>query len=60
MAVASTESTREAIIRLSHRGLSVRAFSLAAARILRRAIAFDGSCVMTMDPATALLTSHVI
>jgi DNA-binding CsgD family transcriptional regulator len=38
----------------------VREFSLAAARILTRAVAFDGVCVVTMDPATSLPTSEVV
>jgi DNA-binding CsgD family transcriptional regulator len=47
-------------VRLSHRGLEVRDFSLAAARVLGRVVPFDGVCVMTMDPATLLPTGHVI
>ena len=50
----------EDIVRLVHRGLGVREFSLAAARALRRAVPFDGVCVVTMDPATLLPTGHVI
>jgi hypothetical protein len=60
MAVVSPEHTRDEITRLAHRGTGVREFSLAAARILRGAVRFDGVCVMTMDPATLLPTGHVI
>ena len=60
VAVVSPDRIRGDIIGLSHRGFGVRDFSLSAARILRRAIAFDGVCVVTMDPATLLLTGHVI
>ncbi len=60
MAVAAFERARSDIARLSHRGLGVREFSLAAARALRRIVPFDGVCVMTMDPATLLPTGHVI
>ena len=60
VATVSPERVRDEIVRLSHRGLGVRDFSLAAARILRRAVPFDGVCVVTMDPATQLLTGHVI
>lgn len=44
----------------AHRGLGVREYSLSAARAIRRAIPFDGMCLMTMDPATLLPTGHVI
>jgi DNA-binding CsgD family transcriptional regulator len=60
VAVVSPDRIRGDIIGLSHRGFGVRDFSLSAARILRRAIPFDGVCVVTMDPATLLLTGHVI
>ena len=60
MAVVSPEHTRDEITRLAHRGTGVREFSLAAARIRRGAVRFDGVCVMTMDPATLLPTGHVI
>ena len=56
----SPQRTRDDIVRLSHSGLGVREFSLAAAQILRRIVPFDGVCVMTMDPATLLPTGHVI
>jgi hypothetical protein len=58
--IASLERTRAEIARVGRRGLALRDFSLAAARILRRAVPFDGVCVMTMDPATLLPTGHVI
>jgi DNA-binding CsgD family transcriptional regulator len=48
------------IVRLVHRGLGVRDFSLASARSLDGAVPFDGVCVFTMDPATLLPTGHVI
>jgi hypothetical protein len=60
MAVVPLERTRADIVRLSHRGLDVCQFSLAAARALHRAVPFDGVCVVTMDPATLLPTGHVI
>ncbi len=43
-----------------HRGAGVRDFSLGAARILARAVPFDGVCVLTMDPATLLPTGEVV
>lgn len=50
---------RDEIVRLSACGLDVVAFFDEAGRILRKAVAFDGFCSMTVDPATMLLTSHV-
>jgi len=60
MAIASPERLRGDLIRLLHRGSDVRDFSLGAARILARAVPFDGVCVVTMDPATLLPTGEVI
>jgi DNA-binding CsgD family transcriptional regulator len=60
MAGASPERLRGDLVRLVHRGASVREFSLGAARILARAVAFDGVCVLTMDPATLLPTGEVV
>jgi DNA-binding CsgD family transcriptional regulator len=45
---------------LLHRGLDVRDFSLRAARVIGRAVPFDGVCVLTMDPATLLPTSEIV
>jgi hypothetical protein len=38
----------------------VRDFSLGAARILARAVPFEGLCVLTMDPATLVPTGEVV
>jgi DNA-binding CsgD family transcriptional regulator len=54
------EHVRNDVVSLAHRSLGVRDFSLAAARALRRAVPFDGVCVLTIDPATLLPTGHVI
>ena len=43
-----------------HRGTGVRDYSLAAARILGRAIPFDGVCLLLLDPATLLPTYDVV
>jgi DNA-binding CsgD family transcriptional regulator len=56
----SPERTRAEIVRLVHGGLGVRDFSLAAARVLRRVVPFDGVCVLTIDPATLLPTGEVV
>ncbi len=60
MAVLSPLRLRDDIVRLSHRGLKMGEFSLAAARVLRRAVPYDGVCVVTMDPATLLPTGEVV
>ena len=54
------ERLREDLILLAHRGHDVSAFSQAAARILRRAVPFDGFCMLTLDPATLLPTGEVV
>jgi DNA-binding CsgD family transcriptional regulator len=56
----SPERTRGEIVRLVHRGMDVRSFALAAARALRRAVPFDGVCVLTLDPASLLPTGEVV
>ena len=60
MAVASSERLRGDLVRLLHRGAGVREFSLGAARIVARAVPFDGLCMLTMDPATLLPTGEVV
>jgi len=60
MAVASPDRLRDELVRLVHRGSDVRAFSLGAARVLARAVPFDGVCMLTLDPATLLPTGEVV
>ena len=60
MAVASPERLRNDLVRLVHRGAGVREYSLGAARVLARAVPFDGICVLTMDPATLVPTGEVV
>lgn len=59
MTVAPAERVRDDLVRLSARGLDIASFFGESGRILRRTIAFDGFCSMTVDPATMLLTSHI-
>ena len=59
MRASSSTRARAEILSAVHRGLGVREFSMAAARALRRALSFDGVCVLTIDPATLLPTSEV-
>ena len=57
--MAANQRVRDEVVRLSARGLDVVGFFDETGRILRKAVAFDGFCSMTVDPATMLLTSHV-
>lgn len=60
-AMSATPATRvrDELLRLSARGPKIAGFFEEAGRILRKAVAFDGFCAMTVDPATMLLTSHI-
>jgi DNA-binding CsgD family transcriptional regulator len=42
------------IVRLAHAGLDLPEFASNAARVLRRAVPFDGVAIVAFDPATAL------
>jgi DNA-binding CsgD family transcriptional regulator len=59
-ASASPQRLRDDLVRLAHRGPDVREFSCGAARILQRAVPFDGFCMLTFDPATLLPTGEVV
>ena len=50
---------RDDLVHLVHRGHGVRDFSLGSAGALRRAVPFDGVCVVTFDPASAVPTGEV-
>ena len=60
VATAVRESVRANIAGLAHRGLDVPEFSKAVARALARAMPFDGTCLLTIDPATLLPTGEVV
>ena len=60
MAAVPLPHVRADMAHLVHRGLDVRDFSLAASRVIARAVPFDGVCVLTMDPATLLPTSEIV
>lgn len=49
-------NVRGDLVGLAHDGAGVREFSLRAAKIVSRAVGFDGVAVMTMDPATSIET----
>ena len=56
----SSERVGEDLVRLLHRGADVREFALGAARVLSRAVPYEGVCVLTMDPATLLPTGAMV
>jgi DNA-binding CsgD family transcriptional regulator len=60
MVAVTPERLRDDVSRLLHQGHDVREYSRRAARILRRAVPFEGTCVLTMDPATLVPTDEVV
>jgi DNA-binding CsgD family transcriptional regulator len=57
---APSERLRRELVGLVHRRADLREFSAEAARILRRAVPFEGICMVTMDPATLLPTGEIV
>ena len=53
----TAERARGDILRLVHRGLGVRDFSLAAARSLHRAVPFDGVYTTKLLPGFELIVN---
>ena len=51
------QAAKRELHRLNHRGLGPVEFTSSAKALLRRAVPFDASCWLTMDPATLLFTS---
>ncbi len=51
---------REEIVRLGNRGLPVAAYSRAVGRALTKVVPAEGSCLMTVDPATLLPTAEYV
>jgi DNA-binding CsgD family transcriptional regulator len=60
VATAVRERARGDVARIARRGLDVPEFSRAVVRALARAVPFDGSCILTIDPATLLPTGEVV
>ena len=60
VATAVRERVRANVAGLAHRGLDVPEYSKAVARALVRAVPFDGTCLLTIDPATLLPTGEVV
>ena len=55
-----TTRARDDIARLAHRGLSVADFAKAVDGALRTAVPAEGTCLMTVDPATMLPTGEFV
>ncbi len=60
MAGVSAERVRDDLVRLADRGRGVSDFSLEAARVIGRAMPFDGVCMLTLDPVTGVPTSEIV
>jgi DNA-binding CsgD family transcriptional regulator len=58
--VAAQARVRDEIVRLVHRGLPVPAFARALGDALGRAVPAEGTCLMTVDPATLLPTAEYV
>jgi DNA-binding CsgD family transcriptional regulator len=58
--MSSPDRLRGDLARLAHGGGGVRDFSRGAAQILARLVPFDAVSVLTIDPATRLLTSAYV
>ena len=59
-ATATRQTVRRDLVRLAHRGLELDDFAHAAITLLRRAIPGEGTCLLTLDPATLLPTGEVV
>jgi len=57
--VASADRLRHDLVDVLHRASDMREFSRRATRAIARRIAFDGVCLVSLDPATGLPTSEV-
>ena len=60
MATVPVRRLADDLVRLADRGSDVDEFARAASRVLRRAVPFDGVCVVTMDPSTLLPTGEFV
>jgi DNA-binding CsgD family transcriptional regulator len=57
---AAYARVRDDIVRLVHQGLPVPEFSRAVGDALTRAVPAEGTCLMTLDPATMLPTAEFV
>lgn len=51
---------RDDIVRIAHLGLGLAELTRAIGRTLSRAVPFDGTCLLTVDPATLLPTGEFV
>ena len=59
-ATGERQRVRDEVVRLVHRIADVPQLAHEVTRVLRRAVPFDGTCLLTMDPATLLPTGDVV
>ena len=59
-AAATRDRVRGDIERLVHRGVELGELAEALGRTLHKAVPFEGTCLLTLDPATLLPTGEVI
>ena len=61
VATAATRArVREDLVRVVHRSSGLPAFARDVGRALRRAVPFEGVCLLTVDPATLLPTGEIV
>ncbi len=60
MVIATYERVRDDIVRLVHGGLPVPDFARAVGSALVRVVPAEGTCLMTLDPATMLPTAEFV
>jgi DNA-binding CsgD family transcriptional regulator len=59
-ATRDQERIRDEVVRLVHRSADTGQLAREISRVVRRAVPFDGMCLLTMDPATLLPTAEVV
>lgn len=59
-AAATRSRARADIVRIVHHGTSLADLTRAISHSLRRAVRFDGTCLLTVDPATLLPTGEIV
>jgi DNA-binding NarL/FixJ family response regulator len=59
-AAATRSRVRDDIVRIVHQGLGVADLARTVSRSLNRAVPFDGTCLLTVDPATLLPTGEIV
>ena len=59
-ATATRRRARGDITRLVHRDLDLAGFAVQVTAVLRRAVPGEGTCLLTLDPATLLPTGEVV